>query len=97
MTTADPGDRIITLEKRSVPDQLRYMAAKLLEGPGVAPAVAISLHAVAGGLDKQGASSVTVSREDIRAVVRLARLSRHLAEDPATDRLAAAAGEGEPS
>lgn len=39
-------------------------------------------------------ASVTVSREDIRAVVRLARMSRHLAEDPATDRLAAAAGEG---
>lgn len=39
---------------------------------------------------------VAVSRSDVRAVVRLARLSRHLAEDPATDRLAEAAGpEGE--
>jgi hypothetical protein len=41
-------------------------------------------------------AAVTVSRADIRAVVRLARMSRHLAEDPATDRLAEAAGpEGE--
>ena len=38
---------------------------------------------------------VAVSREDVRTVVRLARMSRHLAEDPATDRLAEAAGEDE--
>jgi hypothetical protein len=31
---------------------------------------------------------IMVSRDDVRAVVRLARMSRHLAEDPATDRLA---------
>jgi hypothetical protein len=44
----------------------------------------------AGEPEDQG---VMVSREDLRAVVKLARMSRHLAEDPATDRLAAAAGE----
>lgn len=92
MTAPDPDDHIIALERRSVPDQLRYMAAKLLEDPGLAPAVAITLGAIAAGLDRREASAVTVSREDIRAVVRLARLSRHLAEDPATDRLAEAAG-----
>jgi hypothetical protein len=35
-----------------------------------------------------GTGMIMVSRDDVRAVVRLARMSRHLAEDPATDRLA---------
>ena len=42
-----------------------------------------------GALDS---GMVLVSREDLRAVIRLARMSRHLAEDSATDRLADAAG-----
>ncbi|MDQ2874829.1 MAG: hypothetical protein M3Y33_08565 [Actinomycetota bacterium] len=49
------------------------------------------LTAAVTGILGDGDATVTVSRDDVRAVVALARRSRHLAEDPATDRLAAAA------
>ena len=89
------GERQWTCTREQMADAVANIRVRVLKsGPAAGLIVAEDFtDAILSQLPQADPGSVTVSVEDIRAVVRLARMSRHLAEDPATDRLAAAAGD----